>query len=101
VLTFLRRTAAQQLTHRQTIGVFLAAGWLFCFVMMVGAEFYASRTPTLKEVGGYAFLSAVLSPMGAIAIALKGGWLQNRYGKQIALALVAVVLLGILAAWII
>ena len=68
---------------------------------MVGSDVYLDRVPTLREVAGYLALSLVLSPLGALIIALKGGWIQQRVGRQLAIGIVIVVVVGILAAWLI
>src|SRR5687768_7325607 len=79
----------------------LGAGTALMFVTMVGSEFYLGRVPSLREVAEYFALSLVMAPLGALVIALKGGWIQQRYGPQLLRGLIVVVVLGILVAWLI
>lgn len=71
------------------------------FIVLVGGDLYRDRVPTLREVAGYLALSLVMSPLGASLIALKGGWGQQRIGRQFVIGIVVVVVVGLLAAWLI
>ena len=100
-LEFLRHLHFWRPVSRQPgRALLLGAGTAFWFVVMVGSDLYLDRVPTLREVGDYLALSLAMSPLGALVIALKGGWIQQRYGRQLLIGLVIVVVVGILAAWL-
>jgi hypothetical protein len=101
-LEFLRHLYFWRPVSRQPgRALLLGAGTAFMFIVMLGSDLYLDRVPTLREVAGYLALSLVLSPLGALVIALKGGWIHQRYGWQLVIGLVVVVVVGILVAWLI
>lgn len=101
-LEFLRHLYFWRPLSRQPSPAFLlGAGAAFWFVIMVGADFYLGRVPTLRDVADYLAVSLIMSPLGGLVIALKGGWIQQRYGRQLLLGIVVIVVVGILAAWLI
>lgn len=88
-------------TRQPGPALLLGAGTAFWFVVLVGGDLYLDRVPTLREVAGYLALSLAMSPLGASLIALKGGWGQERYGRELVIGIVVVVVVGILAVWLI
>jgi hypothetical protein len=79
----------------------LGAGTAFWFVVVVGGDLYLDRIPTLRELADYLAFSLVMSPVGASLIALKGGWGQQRIGRQFLIGSAVVVVVGTLATWLI
>jgi len=98
-----RDKSSGEWTRRKTVLAFLFFGWFFVMVIFVGSDLYSfGRFPTLKDFFGYCLLATALSPIGAVAIGLKGGWIQDYIGLGRVLAvLIGIVLLGVVAAIIV
>lgn len=85
----------RELTPAQTLGVFLAAGWIFFFIIVVGGDLYSyGRWPTPRTMVEHAAGALVLSPLGALVIALKGGW---GHDHPVVIWSVGILLLGLIA----
>lgn len=91
----------RDLSRRQTLIAFMGAGWLFVMVIFVGGDMYSyGGLPTLGDFVMYVGLATLMAPVGALTIALKGGWLQEYvgWGRVFAFLLVVVVIGVVIAA---
>jgi hypothetical protein len=83
---------------RPNRAIIVGAGALLVFVILVGADFYTGQAPTVRDIVGYAAISAVLSPLGAVAIASQGGLTRDERGPtRVPMFVVVVVMLAMLA----
>jgi len=85
----------RELSRKQTLGAFLAAGWVFSFVIFVGGDLYSyGRWPTPRILVEHALTALVMSPFAALIIGLKGGWAHD---QPWVLWTVGVLLIGLIA----
>jgi hypothetical protein len=93
----------RELTRKQTILAFLIGGWFFFMIVFVGSDLYSfGRLPPTNELLRYFLLAVALSPLGALVVGLKGGWIQEYLGLgRVLVFLLAVVFLGIIAAFMV
>jgi hypothetical protein len=82
-------------------GVILGAGAAVVFVVLIGADFYSGETPAFADIVGYMLISAILSPLGAAAVAMKAGWTKQGAPSRVPAVVVVLIVVGMIVALVV